>query len=184
VFLTWEWHVRRSPLRSSLFALVAIAALDLSLVGRQPLVLHGAADELGHMMTALAWYGAMVTIGVPVLLMAMLIGAVMLDLDHVPLVFGWVSTPPGTSRPGTHSLLPVALMLWMALRDKDRRGWWTAAALGMVSHLWRDLGTGHVALLWPVSDRVATVPYAVYVMGLAAPVMVAGLWMTIREQPP
>lgn len=178
------WQVLRwAPrfrLRANLLALVAIAALDLGVVGQQPLVLHGVADEIAHTLTAFIWYTAGVAIGLPIVFAATIVGTVALDIDHLPLLFGWIGTPLGTSRPGSHSLLPVLLILLLAAGDRARRGWWASVALGVLCHLWRDLGTGHVALLWPFSSQVVSIPYGIYLAGLAVPFLGASLWTSDR----
>lgn len=134
------------------------------LTGDQPeLVLHGAFDEVGHLLTAL-----LIAIGLrgrrpSVNFWAILLGGVILDLGHVTDILGLTASITGSSRNGSHSLFVVALIAALALLDRRRAPVWLALAVGALTHLWRDLGTGYVALAWPFSDRVWGVSFVWYV---------------------
>jgi inner membrane protein len=99
-----------------------------------------------------------------------LVASVVIDVDHVPGELGSHILTTGTSRPYSHSLTTVAVLLVLAAARRDWRAWASGAALGVASHLWRDLaepqGSG-VALFWPVSDRTITTPAAVYLGSIA-----------------
>jgi hypothetical protein len=80
-----------------------------------------------------------------------LAGALLPDLDHVPLAFR--DPEPGDPRPRSHSLLSVAPA---ALGSRP-------TAAGMLAHFARDLAfEPGVPLLWPLRRRALRVPYAAY----------------------
>ena len=132
-----------------------------------------ALDEPAHLLTAWLVLAAVTArpAGLPVLPW-ILAGAVLLDLDHVPLYLGLdVAASPG-GRPVTHSLLTVAVLLAAAAAVRRARLPLAGFALGVATQLLRDLATGPgVPLLWPVLDgsvRVPYQPYAVVLVALAA----------------
>lgn len=94
---------------------------------------------------------------------AILLGGVILDLGHITDILGLTEPIAGSSRNGTHSLLVVALIAVLALLDRRRAPVWLGLSVGALTHLWRDLGTGYVALAWPLSDRVWGVSFAWYI---------------------
>ena len=98
-------------------------------------------------------------------ILAALIMSVIIDVDHIPGYLGSHVLSGGTPRPYTHSLTTVVVLLAIAIFRRDSRGWASGAALGVLSHLWRDLaepsGTG-VSLFWPVSNQAITTPAALY----------------------
>ncbi|MGH2559088.1 MAG: metal-dependent hydrolase [Thermomicrobiales bacterium] len=167
---------RYAALTLGSLALIAIVLLDRGVVGHRPLVVHGIGDEGAHALTACLWIVGAGVAGVRVVPLAALLGATVIDLDHIPLILDWTSSPPGTSRPETHSLIVLGLLLLLAGWDRSRRMWWGSAALGVASHLWRDLGTGAVVLWWPYSSRAVGIPYGVYLVGVAAVFVGAVFW--------
>jgi inner membrane protein len=89
-----------------------------------------------------------------------LVGALLPDLDHIPLALRPVHPSPADPRPVTHCLISVAPA---AAVNRD-------AAAGMLAHFVRDLGVGTgVPLLWPLTRRHLRLPYVAYaVLVLAA----------------
>ena len=89
-----------------------------------------------------------------------LAGAVLLDLDHVPLYLGAdIAVSPG-GRPVTHSLLTVAVLLAGAAAVRRWRVPLAGLALGAATQLLRDLATGPgVPLLWPALAQDLRMPY-------------------------
>jgi membrane-bound metal-dependent hydrolase YbcI (DUF457 family) len=103
-------------------------------------------------------------------ILAALIASVVIDADHIPGYLGSNILTGGDPRPYTHSLTTVVVLLVIAAARPRWRYWASGAALGVLSHLWRDLaepqGAG-VSLLWPVSTRVITTPAAWYLGSIA-----------------
>jgi hypothetical protein len=97
-------------------------------------------------------------------------GALLPDLDHIPLALRSSERSADDPRPVTHCLAAVAPVAALASATQSER--LNGAAAGMLAHFARDLGVGSgVPLLWPVSNRSLRVPYTAY---LAACVALAG----------
>ena len=108
------------------------------------------------------------------------LGAVGIDVDHLPGELGWDIITRGTGRPVTHSLATgAALFLLSRALPTPARAVLAGAASGVVAHLARDLGTGGLPLLWPASERRVRVPYGAYLTTL----LVAGGGMWWRALP-
>lgn len=157
--------------------LAAIAFLAADLGSRTlggSVVPGGPVDEAAHLLTTLLvvwtlgrWASERFAVGA-------LLASVAIDADHVPGRLGADWLTAGTPRPYTHSLTTVAVCLVAALALRSQRSVLLGVAVGLVTHLWRDLaesGAG-VALLWPVSPRSFTVAHASY---LAAMIAIAGV---------
>ncbi len=98
-------------------------------------------------------------------------GAVLPDVDHIPLALSRVHPEVDDPRPVTHCLLAIS-PLFVAARltaPGPQRDALAGAAAGTLAHFARDLavGTG-VALLQPLTGRNFKVPYPLYVAGLTA----------------
>ncbi|MGY5891587.1 metal-dependent hydrolase [Blastococcus deserti] len=99
-----------------------------------------------------------------------LVGAVAIDVDHLPLYLSSADVAAPGGRPFSHSPATLAVL---AVTAAGTRGRLRTAALGLaggvVLHLLRDLATGPgVPLLWPLTDAGVRVPYAAYLAVLAA----------------
>lgn len=145
-----------------LLLIALILAIDATLLGSDWLPLHGMADEASHALTAFIFLSAARRMGLRLRVVPGIAAAVLIDLDHVPDILGLFSPPDGTSRPVTHSLSLVALLVVLAVVNPKRRSLWNAAAVGLLSHLVRDLGTGAVLFWWPVSANPVSLPYLAY----------------------
>ncbi len=99
-----------------------------------------------------------------------LVASVVIDADHIPGQLGSDILTAGTQRPYTHSLLTIACLLCLSVPRSRWRHVAVGAALGVSSHLWRDLAepqASGVTLLWPLSDRTFSTPAAVYLASVA-----------------
>jgi inner membrane protein len=167
---------RRSGLYAAL-ALILIFGVDsVDPLGTRPLLAAALLDESAHLATALLFLRALDMQVTRSSVLGLLLGAVMIDIDHVPLqLFGNDILTAGTNRPHSHSLLALALVLLIgfALSGMWRRGAF-CLALGHASHLARDMATGGVPLLWPLSSARIEVAYS----GYALMVIVAALLTT------
>lgn len=131
---------------------------------------HGLLDLACHLGTACA-------VTVPVLPNARyrrefgvcaLASAVALDLDHVVAarsleVRRWMTMP---SRPPTHSIFAMVAMAWTAERMAPGKRLWLAVALGVGSHLLRDLATGGAPLWHPRRSITWPVPTVIVLLTL------------------
>jgi inner membrane protein len=164
------------PLARAVLLLGPLLALDVvRSVVELNLLADGVTDEPAHLLTALLILAAIrnATGVAPSrrVLVALLLGCVLIDLDHLPLYAGW-SGVANDGRPFSHSLLTLLLLAGAAwLVPRAHRDVLLGAAVGVVLHLLRDLGTGPgVPLWWPLSTVDVRVPYAAYVgvVGIAA----------------
>ncbi len=155
----------------------AIGASDLLLRRWEapPLGIVALLDESAHACTGVVALGALgETFELPVLL-AVLVGSVAIDLDHVPGMLGsdLLILPRATwTRPCTHSLpsLAAVTVAGLLVGGTARRPVLVAAAAHAV-HYFRDItepSRAGVPLLWPLSDRVYALGYGWYVAALLA----------------
>ena len=152
----------------------------------------GLLDEAAHLATALVILGALVRIrrAVPDQRFgwAMLTWSVLIDVDHLPLQFGFSALTNGTPRPYTHALwtviaLAVAWAVVRFLAARSGRPWpatvelvLAGTAWGLAAHFFRDLPTGPISFWWPISDMPIQVPYWWYVVALAVIIAVGPAW--------
>ena len=151
-------------------ALAGILLLDLAQNSREwSLVPLAALDEPAHLLTAWLVLAAGVRSTRRPLLPWVLAGAVLLDLDHVPLYLGAdIAVSPG-GRPVSHSLLTVVVLLVAAAGVRRWRVPLAGLALGVATQLLRDLSTGPgVPLLWPALAEDVLLPYLPYALVLVA----------------
>jgi inner membrane protein len=171
----------RARLVAGAFAAVAaVLGIDLLLaVRRWPVPIEAVLDEPAHLLTAgLLLLAAGVRSG-RVVAWA-LAGAVLIDLDHVPLYLGAEVTADG-GRPVSHSLTTVLVLLAAAGAWRAQRTRLAALALGVVLHGVRDLATGPgVPLLWPLVPESVQMPYAAY-LGLLVAAVAAVAVRTWRD---
>lgn len=164
----------KSPLLRSLAYLAAISACLLAIVAirilepaDKTLLVHGVYDELGHLLTALVAAIGVRALRLPVPLWSVLLGGVVLDLGHVLQMLGYVNALEGSTRSGSHSIAVVVLLACLGFLDRRRANIWLGIAIGAISHLWRDMGTGTVPLMWPITETVYGTLYTRYLAGLA-----------------
>lgn len=154
------WDTFRLPLLIVGLSAIGIVLIQMLFPEKRPLVVHGVTDELGHLLTAFVFAVTVRSLGVPLPVGAVLIGGVILDLGHIPDRFGITETITGSSRNGSHSLFAVAVIAAIALGAPRHRLVWVGLALGALSHLWRDMGTGTVPLGWPFVTSVYSMTFA------------------------
>ena len=154
-------------------ALAGIVVLDLiGSLRYWPVLLEGPRDETAHLLTAWLFLAAVVPGDRRRFRAWVLAGAVLLDLDHIPLYLWEVGAAAPNGRPVTHGLATVLLLLAGAALVRRLRTPLLGLALGVALHLVRDTAEGPgIPLLWPLSPASVQVPYAVYlavVVALAA----------------
>lgn len=167
--------VPRVSLRDCLLCLSVVAGswLGLALLriaepgpNDRSLAIHGIYDEAGHLLTALMIALGLRALRLPVPVWSVLAGGVVLDVGHVMIQLDFSEPVMGSSRNGTHSLLAVAIIALVGFIDRRHANVWLGIALGALSHLWRDLGTGLVPLAWPISDELWGTSFRRYLAGL------------------
>jgi inner membrane protein len=160
---------------------VCILALDLIAAARSwPIPVAGLLDEPAHVLTAWLALAAVGSLGKGAMPWA-LVGAVAIDVDHIPLYLWHEPVSSSGGRPVTHSLATIAVLLLIALAVPRCRTAVTGLAAGVLLHLTRDVATGPgIPALWPLRDEAVVLPYAVYAGFLAATATVA----TVRRLRP
>lgn len=150
----------------ALGSLLAVATSDaVARARRWPRSFGGLLDETAHAAT-----GALLLANWPrgeaAPAAAVLAGSILLDVDHLPELWGraWLRRPG--ARPVPHCLATVGATAVLARRGRAFRG----VSAGLSGHLLRDLATGRtgVPLLWPLSARPFSIPYPVYAAVLGA----------------
>jgi hypothetical protein len=124
-------------------------------------------DEPAHIATGLLLLGMLplalrIRYGLDGLL-GVLLGSVLIDIDHLPQEFGHEFLTRGTDRPYPHSLLTLFIVLIIAalLSGAWRRIGW-GFAFGLTAHFLRDLATNRVPLGWPVTNHGFHLSYDYY----------------------
>jgi inner membrane protein len=173
------------PLRLSVIAaLTVVLALDAVVDKDWPLPLVGLFDEIGHLATAWVLLVALLPYKYQSLAPWALLGAVLIDVDHIPLYLWDVAATHPEGRPITHSLTFVLVLLALSRLHRRLRTPLSGLALGVLLHLLRDIVTGPGAsLFWPIDETSVLVPYSLYVGVLC----LAAAWAVLRprrQQPP
>lgn len=146
-----------------------------------PYLVAALPDEVAHVSTALLLLLALGRRVSREFLLGYVPASFLIDVDHIPIVIGFQPLIAAAHRPYTHSLLTVAVLLVGGLLV--RRRWklvTVGAACGVAVHLFRDLGTGYVPLLWPIVTQDFSIPYS----SLAASVVLAGIWCWLAQLQP
>lgn len=162
--------------------IIAVRILDQ---GDVSLPIHGLLDHIGHLLTAAVAALAIRAIRLPIPVWSVLLGGMLLDLGHVPQMLGVVNALEGSSRNGSHSLAIVILLAGLGFLDQRRANIWLGIAVGATSHLWRDMGTGTVPLMWPITETVyGTIfnRYLAVLTGVALAMIGSATLLGIHEQ--
>lgn len=130
------------------------------------LIEHGLLDETGHLLTALMIGIGLKAICLPIPVWAVLIGGVLPDVGHILSTRGLMDPIAGSSRSGTHSLVALASVAGVGFIDRRHANVWLGITLGAVTHLWRDMGTGAIPLLWPLLDQLEGTTFRRYLLGV------------------
>ena len=170
------------PERGIFPALALILVADFLLANYDcPRLVEGLLDEPAHLATAFLLLAALPVPRARPFVVGAALGAVGIDVDHLPGELGWDIITRGTGRPVTHSLATgAALFLLSRALPTPARAVLAGAASGVVAHLARDLGTGGLPLLWPASERRVRVPYGAYLTTLL--VAGGGMWWRARSR--
>jgi hypothetical protein len=182
---------------------VVITRLDVRLFRAQSYLLLGVIDEPAHFLTSvilalavasvLSIFGRRLRIAAVV---GVLLAGNLIDADHLPQVLGSEILTVGTPRPYSHSVTTVLLLLLLAgparliWATRTTAGWVSTflagAALGVAGHLFRDLGTATVSVLWPLTDRASGYSHELYLIQLLVLSMIPFLgqvthWISSRS---
>jgi inner membrane protein len=155
---------RRFALALGLFLL--ILGIDRWLLaGAHTLLLTGIADETAHLSTVVILLLAFSSLRNAAFVLGCLAGAVVIDLDHIPLYLGSDILTDTTNRPLSHGLLIIGAVLAVALvAGQPWRALGLGLAAGLGTHFLRDMATSTAGapLLWPLSSTGFLLPYPIY----------------------
>ena len=156
--------------KTALVAAIVIAATDhLRRRVDHPLMLDGGLDEIAHLATAILAITGLARQRPPRFAGSLLVASVAIDLDHIPSYMGMKWLNRDTPRPYPHSLLTLLVVAMLGTLWRGQRLAILGAFAGIALHFWRDLSEpgGGVALLWPLTKRSFSVPYAWYAITIA-----------------
>lgn len=158
-----RWVVRPRPIAIAA-ALAVITLVDILPRDELSLLQFGALDEAAHLATVLL---VLWSVRLPMprrLVLAVLLGAVAIDIDHVISISTSFPMQNGAPRPYTHSLLtPAVLVIVSLLMPTAIRVGLVGIALGTLGHFLRDIATSDGMLLfWPLSSTTVLLPYQLY----------------------
>lgn len=145
------------------------------------LTIHGLFDVTGHILTALILALTIRALGLPIPMLAVLFGGVAPDVGHIMIILDISNPIAGSSRNGTHSLVVVVILAAIGIVDRQHASVWSGIALGALSHLWRDMGTGTVPLAWPISNEVWSMPFARYLVDLLGMGLAVSISSSLRR---
>lgn len=163
----WPW------LCIVLLAPIIIDVIDRSARSASSLLVHGLRDEAGHLLTAYVCASGLIALRMPLTLTVVLLGGVLIDMDHILQLSGAIDAVPGSSRPGSHSLAIPIIALIVATIDRRRVWVWISFAVSFGTHLVRDMATGTVPLFWPLAADPVSITYDLYAVALLAFVGIA-----------
>ena len=148
-------------------AVLCIVGLDSIAAARSwPLPVIGLLDEPAHLLTAWLLLSALAQTRRGAWPWALL-GAVAIDLDHIPLYLWEAPLATGAGRPVTHSLATVVALLAVAVVAPRIRTAMAGLAAGVLFHLVRDVATGPgITLWWPLRPDSVLLPYRMYLCAL------------------
>src|SRR3954452_25155017 len=161
------FHGHDLPPSAGPAALATLLVVDGFVLPRLPVrPISGIADETAHAATGVALLAALPSPG-RYFARGLPAGSILLDVDHVPELWGGRWLRPRGVRPLPHSFGIPAVLIALAVRDSNKAA--LGAAVGLGGHLLRDLATGKTAvpLLWPLTRRPFTVRYRKYVAVMA-----------------
>jgi membrane-bound metal-dependent hydrolase YbcI (DUF457 family) len=159
---------------AAVYLVVACACAVLILLIRQwdaqpdteSVTTHGPLDAAGHLLTGLMIGVGVLALRLPIPLWTILLGSIAPDIGHLLNHYDILATVTGSSRTGTHSALALIVVASVGFIDRKRANVWLGIAVGGLTHLWRDMGTGTVPLLWPFDLTVDGTTYSRYMIAL------------------
>lgn len=148
----------------------AVLAVDAILRTLKPgILVAGVLDECAHLSTTSLLGGHELAREPVGLMLGAVVGSVLIDADHVPLVLMHHPLESAHDRPVTHSLMTLlAIAALSRVAQGNLRTALLGLGLGTTSHFLRDLATGGIPLVWPLSRRLVFVPYLAYAAVLGA----------------
>ena len=150
-------------------ALAIIMGIDLRIRGAEEILVHGFADEIAHVLTALIILSAVRAIGVRIFWPVVLVGAVLPDVEYLFFrmdihLFDIVAEG---SRGALHTLAPGAAVVALGLVLPPLRVFLVSLGLAMLTHPVRDAATSSAPMLWPLIPEAYHLRYSFFLAILA-----------------
>ena len=161
----YEYATYLAAVVGSAVLILIIRQLDAQ-PGTETLSTHGPLDVAGHLLTGLMIGMGLRALRLPIPVWTVLLGSVAPDIGHLLSHYEILSVVSGSSRTGTHSALALVLVAMIGFIDQRRANLWLGVAIGGLTHLWRDMGTGTVPLLWPFDFTVDGTTFSRYMIAL------------------
>jgi hypothetical protein len=149
------------------YALAALLVIDSFVMPRLPVrPVSGVVDEAAHAATGVALLAALPRADAE-FVRGFAAGSILLDIDHLPELWGSRWLRPRGVRPLPHSFWLPGALLGLGVRRSNKAA--LGAGAGLAGHLLRDLSTGKTAvpLLWPLTRRRFRVRYRKYIAVMA-----------------
>lgn len=148
-------------------AMAVIMGVDLRIRGSERILIHGIADEVAHVLTALVVFAAIRALGFPVNWVMAAFGAVVCDADYL-LMWDHLMPQVGDSSRGVlHTVGPALALVLLGLVFPPGRVFFVSLGIGMLTHIMRDSATAATAPIWPISMHVYHLRYSLYLAVLA-----------------
>ncbi len=148
-------------------AMAVIMGVDLRIRGSEEILVHGVADEIAHLLTALVMLAALRAVGMCVNWPVVAVGAVIPDIEHISAMAGQLAAIGTTGRGVMHTLVPGAMVVAVGLLISPLRVFLLSLGLAMLSHVLRDAATSAVPALWPHTIGAYHLRYAYFLAMLA-----------------
>ena len=148
-------------------AMAVIMGVDLRIRGSEEILVHGIADELAHLLTALVILSALQAVGMRVLWPAVMVGATIPDIEHILAQAHRLDAIGSTGRGVLHTLVPGVVLVSVGLLLPPLRTFFMSLGLAMLTHVVRDAATSAVPALWPHADAAYHLRYALFLAMLA-----------------
>ena len=148
-------------------ALAIIMGIDLRIRGAEEILVHGVADEIAHLLTALIMLSIVRAIGFRVSWVAVAIGAMAPDVEYALSRLDMTAPIGDASRGVMHTLVPGVAMVLLGLLLPPLRLFLVSLGLALLTHAVRDAATSSVPALWPLSVEYFHLRYSLFLAILA-----------------
>lgn len=148
--------------------IIAIALIDQYLGAEtRSIPVIAAMDYVAHLATTFILLAAFLRVVSYYFLAGAVVGSLILDVGHIPILLSDIEFTQITSRPSSHSLLVAVVFILPILLTRGRyQALFVGICFGNAFHLFRDAATGGIPLWWPFSASSVELAYAPYVMTL------------------
>ena len=148
--------------------LAIIMGIDLRIRGAEKLLIHGVADEIAHLLTAMIMLSTVRAIGLRVSWIAGAMGAMAPDVEYALSRLDITAPIGDASRGVMHTLVPGVALVLLGLMTPPLRLFFVSLGIALLTHTVRDAATSSVPALWPLSVEYFHLRYSFFLAMLAA----------------